>query len=266
MGISWLALTTRQVGEPAEVGLEAPDPLVGGEHRVVVGRRVLVVDRVAVDRHPVAGLPVAHRRPDAQHDAGGVGADDVVRQGVAGGPRALAGVAVEEAERRQRLEDRRPHRVEVDARRHHGDVGLVGRQLGRGDVADVQALGRVLLGRLDPGEHVGVLAPHEGGAVVVGQGEVGAARRRSPPPRWPPGSAASPRGYRRVAVAPKPRTSLAPCQVPTSSPAPGPRSGRCPAPSPRSPPPTSAASPSRPRSSGPAWRPTRSTTSSWARC
>ena len=176
-----VGLDDRQVGEPAEVGLEPPDALVGGEHRVVVRRRILVVDGVAVDGHAVAGLPVAHRRPDPQHDARRVGADDVVGQRMACRPRALAGEAVEEAERRQRLEDRRPHRVEVDARRHHRDVRLVGRQLGRGDVADVQALARVLLGGLDAGEHLGVLAPDERRSVVVGDGEAGqlvAARAR----------------------------------------------------------------------------------------
>ena len=34
-------------------------------------------------------------------------------------------------------------------------------------------LRRVLVGRLDAGEHLGVLAAHERGAVVVGQGEAG---------------------------------------------------------------------------------------------
>ena len=97
----------------------------------------------------------------------------MVRQGVARRPCRLPGVAVEEAERRQRLEDRRPHGVEVDARRHHRDVGLVRRQLGRRHLADVEALARVLLRRLDAGEHVDVLAAHERGAVVVGHGEAG---------------------------------------------------------------------------------------------
>ena len=69
LGHQLVGLDDGEVGEAAEVGLEAPDPLVGGEHRVVVRRRVLVVDGVAVDRDPVAGLPVAHRRADAQHDA-----------------------------------------------------------------------------------------------------------------------------------------------------------------------------------------------------
>ena len=56
-----VGLHDRDVGQTAEVGLEAPDALVGGQHGVVVGRRVLVVNVVAVDRDLVAGAPVAHR-------------------------------------------------------------------------------------------------------------------------------------------------------------------------------------------------------------
>ena len=111
-----VGLDDGEVGEPAEVGLEPPDQLVRREHRVVVGAGVLVVDVVAVDGDLVARLPVAHRRPDPQDHARRVGADDVVRQGVARAPLVLAAHLVEEAERRQRFEDRGPHRVEVDAR------------------------------------------------------------------------------------------------------------------------------------------------------
>ena len=162
-----------EVGEAAEVGLEAPDELVGGEHRVVVGARVLVVDVVAVHGHPVTGLPVAHRRADADDDGRRVGADHVVRQRVALAPLVLAAHLVEEAERRQRLEDRRPHRVEVDARRHHGDVHLVGCQLRRGDLVDVERLARILVPRIDALEHGGVLAAHERRPVALGNREVG---------------------------------------------------------------------------------------------
>ena len=114
LGHELVGLHDGQVGEAAEVRLEAPDALVGGEHRVVVGRRVLVVEVVAVHDDPVAGLPVAHRRADPQHDARRVGADDVVVEGVARAPHRLLAEPVEEPERGQRLEDRGPHRVEVD--------------------------------------------------------------------------------------------------------------------------------------------------------
>ena len=77
LGHQLVGLDDREVGEPAEVRLESPDPLVGRQHRVVVAGRVLVVDEVAVDRHSVAWPPVAHRRADPQHDTSGVGSDDV---------------------------------------------------------------------------------------------------------------------------------------------------------------------------------------------
>jgi hypothetical protein len=135
----------RQLGEAAVIGLEAPDALVGGEHRVVVRRRVLVVDVVAVDHDPVSRCPVAHRGADAQHHAGGVRPDHVEVLLMPRGPGRLAGQTVEEPEGRQWLEDRRPHRVEVDRAGHDGEVDLVGRQLGCGHVPDVQRLARVLV-------------------------------------------------------------------------------------------------------------------------
>ncbi len=61
LGHELVGLHHRHVGQAAEVRLEAPDPLVGGQHGVVVGGGVLVVDVVAVDGDLVAGLPVAHQ-------------------------------------------------------------------------------------------------------------------------------------------------------------------------------------------------------------
>ena len=69
LGHQLVGLDHADVGEAAEVRLEAPDALVAREHRVVVTRGVLVVDVVAVDGDLVADLPVAHRRSGAQHDA-----------------------------------------------------------------------------------------------------------------------------------------------------------------------------------------------------
>ena len=84
-----------------------------------------------------------------------------------------AGQPVEEPERRQRLEDRRPHRVEVDRAGHHGDVDLVVGELGRRHLLDTDRLGRVLGRRLDPFEHACVLAPHDGGSERLGDREIG---------------------------------------------------------------------------------------------
>ena len=124
-----------------------------GEHRVVVRARVLVVDVVAVHRDLVADLPVAHRGAGAQHDTGGVRADHVVVEGVARAPDDSLAEPVEESEGRHRLEDARPHRVEVDRARHDDDEGLVGGEFGHGDVVDVQALAGVLVRGGDAVEH-----------------------------------------------------------------------------------------------------------------
>ena len=48
-----------------------------------------------------------------------------------------------------RLEDRRPHGVEVDRRRHHRDERLVGRELGQRHLVDVDRLARVLVRRTE---------------------------------------------------------------------------------------------------------------------
>ena len=156
-----VGLHDRQIGEAAVVRLEAPDPLVVGEHRVVVGGVVLPVDVVAVHRDPVARLPVADRLTDAQHDTRRIRADHVERLRVALRDLRLAGQTVEEPERRQWFEDRRPHRVEVDRARHHGDVDLVGGQLGCRDLVDVDRLARILVVRRDAGEHLGLVTLDE---------------------------------------------------------------------------------------------------------
>jgi hypothetical protein len=129
---------------------------------------ILVVDVVAVHGHAIARLPVAHRVADLEHDTGGVRPDHVIRQRVARPPARLLAQPVEEQERRQRLEDRRPHRVEVDGARHHRDVRLVRRKFRRGHVFHVKGLAGVFVGRLESLEH-GLLFPqHERTAVGLG--------------------------------------------------------------------------------------------------
>ena len=167
LGHQLVRLHDRQVGQPTEVRLETPDPLVGREHRIVVCRRILVVEVVAVDRDPVAGLPVADRGADPQHHAGGVGADDVEVLRVTLAPDRFLAETVEEVEGRQRLEDRCPDGVEVDRARHGCDEDLIGCQLRRRDVADVQGLGRVLVLGSDAGPHV-LLGAQDMGAPVGG--------------------------------------------------------------------------------------------------
>ena len=128
----------------------------------------------------------------------------MVRQRVALGPFALAAEAVEEPERRQRLEDRRPHGVEVDARRHHGEVHLVGGQFGGGDVADVDRLARVLVVGRDALEHGDVVTLDERGP-DSDRGSAGwRCRHRWRPTGWPRGWCPSAARYRSVNARPKP--------------------------------------------------------------
>ena len=82
-----VGLDQRELGQPAEVGLETPDPLLGVEHRVVVAVGCLELDRQTVRDDFVAGRPRVHAGPGPQHDAGQVGAHHVVGQVVALGQR-----------------------------------------------------------------------------------------------------------------------------------------------------------------------------------
>ena len=142
LGHQLVGLHQRELAQAAVVGLVAPDALVGGEHRVVVRARILVVDVVAVDGDRVARLPRADRGAHSEHHARGVAAHDVERLVVARAPHALAPESLQEPERGDGLEDRRPHGVEVHRRRHHRDDGLVGRELRQRHLVEVQRLPR----------------------------------------------------------------------------------------------------------------------------
>ncbi len=150
-----------ELGQPPEVGLEAPDALLRVEHRVVVALGTLQLDRQAVGHHLVAGRPGVHPGAGAQDDSGEVGADYVVRQVVAFAERGDPAVALQEAERRERFEDRRPHGVVVDRGGHDRDQRLARAELGSGDLVDVQGTSGVLLLGGESGEDVDVrLADH----------------------------------------------------------------------------------------------------------
>ncbi len=173
LGHQLIGLHDRQVGQTTEVGFKAPDSLVGRLHRIVVCRMVLIIHVVAVHRHPVAGLPVAHGRPHLHHHAGGIRADHVVIEGVTLAPHRLLAQTVEERKGRERLKDRRPHRVEVDRAGHDRQVHLVGGQLGCGHLVDVQGFAGVLIGRLVTVPHRLLLAQHVCRPVALGNGQVG---------------------------------------------------------------------------------------------
>jgi hypothetical protein len=106
---------------------------------------VLVGGLVAVDDDLVAGLPLGDALADLPDHPGGVGAADVVPvDGV---------VAVRED--RDRLAERRPDVVEVDARGHHADDHLERPRLGHLDLLDLEGvLGLALaLGSDHPRRH-----------------------------------------------------------------------------------------------------------------
>ena len=83
-----------------------------------------------MDHDLVARLPAGDALADLPDDARGVGAADVVA--------VLRVVAV--AEDRDRLAERRPDVVEVDARGHHADDHLEGPGLGDLDLLDLEGV------------------------------------------------------------------------------------------------------------------------------
>ena len=97
LGHQLVGLDQRELGQPAEVGLEAPDPLLRVHHRVVVPGGVLQLHGQAVRDDLVAGLPLGHTGADAQHDAGQVRADHVVGLVVLRGELGQLAVPAEEA-------------------------------------------------------------------------------------------------------------------------------------------------------------------------
>ncbi len=102
-----------ELGERAVGRLVAPDALRGREHRIAaVAFLVVAVVLVAVDDDLVADLPALDLGADRPDDARGVRAGDVV------------GVLVH-VEHRDRLAERRPDAVVVDARRHHENEHVV---------------------------------------------------------------------------------------------------------------------------------------------
>ena len=177
LGHQLVGLDQGDLGQAAEVGLEAPDPLLGVEHRVVVPVGGLQLHGQAVRDDLVAGAPGVDTGAGAQHDAGEVGADDVVRQVVPLGQRGEPAVALQEPEGRHRLEDRGPHGVVVDGGGHHGHQRLTGAELGHRHVVDVQRLAGVLLLAVEAGEHLGLVLVHGHRAVGLGDGQARRSRR-----------------------------------------------------------------------------------------
>ena len=145
-GEELLRLHLGELGEGAPGGLVAPDPLARRGQRVEpVHLDVLVGGLVAVDDDLVAGLPAGDSLADLPDDPRRVGAADVV---------AVLGV-VAVAEDRDRLAQRRPDVVEVDAGRHHADDHLEGPWLGNLDLLELEGVVWLALALLadHPGRH-----------------------------------------------------------------------------------------------------------------
>ncbi len=173
LGISWLALTSAIWASPPKL-VSKPQIRCSGSSMVSLcpsGPSSSTERQCATTS--VAGLPGVHAEPGREDDAGQVGADDVVGQVVALGQRGDPAVALQEAEGRQRLEDRGPHGVVVDRAGHHRDQRLAGAELGQGHVVDVQGLARVLLLGGHPLEHVHLVLVDHRGPVGLGKLEGG---------------------------------------------------------------------------------------------
>ena len=177
-GISWLAFTSATSARPPKL-VSKPQIRCCGSSIVSSWPSG---SSSSTDRQwattSVAGLPPGDAGTGAQHHARQVGADDVVRQVVALGERRQPAVALQEAERGDRLEDRRPDGVVVDGARHHRHQRLARAELRHRHVVDVQGLARVLLLARHALEHVDLVLADDGGAVRLGDrqgGEVVAA-------------------------------------------------------------------------------------------
>ena len=165
LGISWLDLTRASSASPPKL-VSNPQMRCSGSSIVSLwpsGASSSTDRQCATTSSP--GDQACTPGPGAQHDAGEVGADDVVRQVVPLGQRRRAAVPLEERERRDRLEDARPDGVVVDRRGHHGDQRLARPELGRGDLVEVQAASRVLVRGRQAVEHVGLVASHRDAAI-----------------------------------------------------------------------------------------------------
>ena len=156
-----------ELSQATEVGLESPDALLGIHHCVVVTEESLEFHRQAVGDHAIARIPRVDSGTGLKNDAGSIGAQDVVVPIVPGCVGVGSGVAIEESEGRDGLEYRRPHRVVVDRRRHHCNEGFACRELGRGDLFDVQGFTGILVAGCSTSEHLLVGFVKRGSEVCV---------------------------------------------------------------------------------------------------
>ena len=137
----------------AKIGFKAPDTLVRVEHGIVMAVRGLHVHIVAVNGDFVARLEQVHPRPDLQHHAGRVAAQDMIRQIMPAIPRAFLGVSLQKQKRRQGLKDGAPDRIEINAGGHDRDQSFVRADLRDRDLVEMEAFLGVFFPGLQPLEH-----------------------------------------------------------------------------------------------------------------
>src|SRR5581483_5805069 len=106
------------------------------------------------DRDFVTGLKQGNTGSDFEDDAGTVAPQDMIWQVVTLIPRAFLSRAFEKLESRNRLEDRTPDGVEVDAGSHYRYQRFIGSNFWQRHFIDVETLARVLLLRGQPVEHL----------------------------------------------------------------------------------------------------------------
>ena len=140
LGHQLVGLDDGQLGQAAEVGLVAPDALLGVEHGVVVAVGALQLHGQAVGDDLLPRLPHGHAGPGAQHHARHVRTDHVIGQVVPRGELGQLPVTAQEREGGHGREDRAPHRVVVDRAGHDRDQRLAEAEFGDRHLLDVQRL------------------------------------------------------------------------------------------------------------------------------
>ena len=93
----------------------------------------------------VARLPVTNCTTDAKDNAGGIGTDYVIVEVITLRPLAFTTQTGESPKSTDWLENAAPHRVEVDAGRHHSNDHFVWGHLGHGNLSNMNALTGVLV-------------------------------------------------------------------------------------------------------------------------
>ncbi len=174
-----IGLDQTEFAKTSIIGFIAPDALIGIEHAVVVTIRRGELDGQTVRGDAVSRMPAVHAGPGAEHDAGEVGAQHVIRLVMGGGGQDIARVAPEEGKGRHGLEDRAPHRVVVDATCHGRHQYLPRAWFRSRYISQLQRLRRIAILDSHPVEHVCFFFEDDDSPVSLWYGETGEVMRSS---------------------------------------------------------------------------------------